>query len=188
MILPIYTYGQPVLREVAEEIAPDYPELQQLIDDMFITMDKSDGVGLAAPQIGLSIRLVVIDLTPLAEDDERFKDYRKVLINPYIEEFYEEEQDVMDEGCLSLPGISESVKRPTKIRISYQDVNFEEHEEIVEGFAARCMQHELDHLEGVLFVDRIAPLRKTMIKNKLAQMAKGKVRTHYKVKPIRGRR
>ena len=132
MILPIYLYGQSVLRKVAEDITPDYPELPKLIQDMWETLAQAEGVGLAAPQIGLPIRLVLIDLDPLAEDYPEYKDFRKVYINAHIIET-SEETDSMEEGCLSVPGIHEKVTRPIKIRVQYLDENFQEHDEWVEG-------------------------------------------------------
>ena len=141
MILPIYLYGQPVLKKVAEDITPEYPELKQLIENMFETMYNAEGIGLAAPQIGLAIRLVVIDLDPLSDDMPEYKDFRGVYINAHIVET-SDETDSMEEGCLSLPGIHEKVTRPTRIRVQYLDENFVEHDEWVEGFLARAMQHE----------------------------------------------
>jgi len=162
MILPIYVYGQPVLRKVAEDITPDYPNLKELIANMFETMVHADGVGLAAPQIGLPIRVVTITLDPLSEDYPEFK-----------------------EGCLSLPGIHETVKRGNKIRVKYMDEDFVEHEEEVEGYLARVMQHEFDHLDGKMFIDHISALRKQMIKGKLNTMLKGKARSSYKMKQVK---
>ena len=182
MILPIYTYGMPVLRKEAQDITPDYPELKQLIADMFETMYHSDGVGLAAPQIGKAIRVVVITLDPLKEDFPEYADFNKAYINPHILEFDDSKTESMDEGCLSLPGINEPVRRPTRIHVKYMDEDFNEHDEWVEGFLARVMQHEFDHLDGHLFIDRISPLRKQMIRSKLGQMLKGKFRCAYKVK------
>ena len=147
MILPIYVYGQPVLRKVAEDIAPDYPNLKELIANMFETMDHADGVGLAAPQIGLPIRVVVINLDVLSEDLPEYKGFRKAYINAHILEVGGDEVS-MDEGCLSLPGIHEPVKRGNKIRVKYLDEDLVEHDEVVEGYLARVMQHEFDHLEG----------------------------------------
>ncbi len=184
MILPIYTYGQPVLRKTAEDITMDYPELQQLIQDMFETMDHADGVGLAAPQIGLPIRVVVVDLDVLSEDYPEYKGFRKAYINAHILEVSGEEVS-MEEGCLSLPGIHESVKRGNKIRVKYLDEDLVEHDEVVEGYLARVMQHEFDHLDGKMFIDHISPLRKQMIKGKLNAMLKGKARCSYKVKTIK---
>ncbi|BEG98319.1 peptide deformylase [Bacteroides sedimenti] len=184
MILPIYVYGQPVLRKVAEDITPDYPNLKELIENMFATMERADGVGLAAPQIGLSIRVVVIDLDILSEEKPEYKDFRKAYINAHIIET-EGEVVSMEEGCLSLPGIHEPVNRMSKIHVKYMDENFVEHDEYVEGYLARVMQHEFEHLEGRLFIDNLSPLRKQMIKGKLNAMLKGKARCSYKVKTIK---
>ena len=182
MILPIYTYGMPVLRKESEDITPDYPELEQLIKDMFETMYHSDGVGLAAPQIGRNIRLVVITLDPLKEDYPEYAGFNKVYINPHILEYDDTKTKSMEEGCLSLPGIHEPVRRPTRILVAYDDEQFQHHEEWVEGYLARVMQHEFDHLDAHLFVDRISPLRKQMVRSKLTQLIKGKFRCAYKVK------
>lgn len=182
MILPIYTYGMPVLRKEAEDITPDYPELKQLIADMFETMYRSDGVGLAAPQIGKPIRLVVITLDVLKDDYPEYAGFNKAYINPHILEYDDTETKSMEEGCLSVPGIHEPVRRPTRIRVKYMDKDFQEHDEWVEGYLARVMQHEFDHLDGHLFVDRLAPLRKQMVRSKLTQILKGKFRCAYKVK------
>lgn len=181
MILPIYLYGQPVLRKVAEDITPDYPELKSLIENMFDTMHQAEGIGLAAPQIGLAIRLVVVDLDVISEDFPEFKDFRKVYINAHILET-SEESDSMEEGCLSLPGIHEKVTRPSSIHVKYLDENFVEHDEWVDGYLARVMQHEFDHLEGKVFVDRLSPLRRQMNKNRLTNLMKGKVQCTYKTK------
>ncbi|MBR4311885.1 MAG: peptide deformylase [Bacteroidaceae bacterium] len=181
MILPIYTYGQPVLRKEAEDIAPDYPELKELVQNMFETNERADGVGLAAPQIGLPIRVVIVDLTPLAEDMPEYADFKRAYINGYIVE-EDGETILMDEGCLSLPGIHEKVPRAEKVRIQYVDENFVEHDEWVEGFLARVIQHEFDHLEGKVFTDRISPLRRQMNKAKFNALLSGKVRCEYKVK------
>lgn len=184
MILPIYLYGQPVLRKVAEDITPDYPNLKELIANMFETMYRADGVGLAAPQIGLPIRVVVIDLDVYSEEHPEFKDLRRAFINPHIVETSGEEV-AMEEGCLSLPGIHETVKRANKIRVKYMDEDFVEHDEEVEGYFARVMQHEFDHLDGKMFIDHISPLRKQMIKGKLNAMLGGKARCSYKVKTVK---
>ncbi len=184
MTLPIYIYGQPVLRKIAEDIAPDYPDLKELIANMFETMDKADGVGLAAPQIGLPIRVVVINLDPLSDEYPEYKDFRKAYINPHILEISGEEE-AMEEGCLSLPGIHETVKRQGTIHVRYMDEALVQHDEIVEGYLARVMQHEFDHLEGRMFIDHISPLRKQMIKGKLNAMLKGKAHCNYKVKTVR---
>lgn len=183
MILPIYLYGQPVLRKVSEDITADYPNLKELIENMFDTMHHASGIGLAAPQIGLAIRLVVIDLDVLAEDEPEFKDFRRVYINAHILEV-SDETDSMEEGCLSLPGIHEKVTRPSRIHVKYLDENFVEHDEWVEGYLARVMQHEFDHLEGKVFSDRLSPLRRQMNKNKLGNLAKGKVSCDYKTKRV----
>lgn len=184
MILPVYVYGQPVLRKVAEDITPDYPNLKELIRNMFETMDHADGVGLAAPQIGLPIRVVVVDLDVLSEDYPEYKGFRKAYINAHILEVSGEEVS-MEEGCLSLPGIHESVKRGNKIRVKYLDEDLVEHDEIVEGYLARVMQHEFDHLDGKMFIDHLSPLRRQMIKGKLNAMLKGKAHCTYKVKTVK---
>ena len=151
---------------------------------MFETMDHADGVGLAAPQIGLSIRVVVVDLDVLSEDYPEYKGFRKAYINAHILEVSGEEVS-MEEGCLSLPGIHESVKRGNKIRVKYLDEDLVEHDEIVEGYLARVMQHEFDHLDGKMFIDHLSPLRKQMIKGKLNAMLKGKAHCTYKVKTVK---
>lgn len=180
MILPIYLYGQPVLRKEAEEIE-NTPELKQFIADMFETLTQAEGCGLAAPQVGKPWRLFVIDADELAEDYPECKGFKKVFINPeMIEE--SEETCSYSEGCLSLPGISENVVRPTTIKINYLDENFVEHEEVFTGFQARIIQHEYDHLEGHVFTDRISPIRKTFVRNKLTSIAKGKTVAKYKYK------
>ena len=182
MILPIYTYGQPVLRKVAEDINPDYPELGELIKNMYDTLEASEGIGLAAPQIGLPIRLVVINLDLLSEDFPEYKGYIRTFINPHILELDNTETDSMEEGCLSLPGIHEPVRRPTRIHVRYQDEQVVEHDEWVDDYLARVMQHEFDHLEGKMFIDRLAMLRKQMVKGKLNSLLKGNFRCSYKVK------
>lgn len=181
MILPIYVYGQPVLRQEAEDITPDYPNLKQLLKDMHETMDRADGVGLAAPQVGLPIRVVVVNLDVLSDDMPEFKGFRRAYINPHILET-DGELVSMEEGCLSLPGIHESVKRPDKIHVTYLDEQLQPHDEWVEGYLARVMQHEFDHLDGKLFTDRLTPLRKQMVRSKLTALLKGKVRATYKTK------
>ena len=183
MILPIYLYGQPVLRKVAEEITPVYPELKSLIESMFETMHQAEGIGLAAPQIGLAIRLVVVDLDVLSDDYPEFKDFSHVYINAHILET-SDETDTMEEGCLSLPGIHEKVTRSSRIHVKYMDENFVEHDEWVDGYLARVMQHEFDHLEGKVFADRISMLRRQMNKTKLGNLAKGKVACGYKTKRV----
>ncbi len=182
MILPIYTYGQPVLRKVAQDITPDYPELKQLILDMWETLANSEGIGLAAPQIGKDIRLVLIDLDLLSEDFPEYKGFRKVFINAHIVETDDSEKDTSEEGCLSLPAIHEKVVRPKRIHVTYLDEDFNEHDEWVDGYLARVMQHEFDHLEGTMFIDRISPLRKQLIKSKLRSLLQGRFRCAYRVK------
>lgn len=184
MILPIYTLGQPVLRKMAEEITPEYPNLKELLENMYETMDKADGVGLAAPQVGLPIRVFVINLDCMAEEIPAYKDFRKAFINPEILEFAGEEES-MEEGCLSLPGIHEPVKRMNKVHMHYFDENFQEHDEWIEGFEARVVQHEYDHLDGKVFVDRISALRRQLIKGKINALLKGKAHCTYKVKTVR---
>lgn len=182
MILPIYIYGQPVLRKVAEDIPADYPNLNELISDMFETLTESEGIGLAAPQIGKAIRVVVIDLDVLSDDLPEYKDFRRAYINPHIVEYDGTKTEAMEEGCLSLPAIHEKVTRPTRIRVSYLDAGFQPHDEWVDGYLARVMQHEFDHLDGKVFVDRISPLRKQLIKNKLRALLQGRYRCGYKTK------
>ena len=182
MILPIYIYGQHVLRKVSQDITPDYPNLKDLIADMFETLTASDGVGLAAPQVGLDIRLAVIDLDVLSEDLPEYKDFRKAYVNPHILEYDESNVDSSEEGCLSVPGIHENVKRPTRIRVKYMDEDFNEHDEWVEGYLARVMQHEFDHLDAKLFIDRVSPLRRQLIKNKLKAILQGRFSCNYRTK------
>ncbi len=186
MILPIYIYGQPVLRKVAEDITPDYLGLKETIVNMYETLAASEGIGLAAPQIGLPIRLVVIDLDVLKEDLPEYAGFHHAFINPHIIEIDESsKKETMEEGCLSIPGIHESVTRYTRIRVAYLDENMEKHDEWVEGYLSRVMQHEFDHLEGTMFVDRLTPLRKQLIRSKLKQLTQGKYRCSYRTKPAR---
>ncbi len=181
MILPIVAYGDPVLRKKAKNINPDYPGLEPLIHNMFETMYGASGVGLAAPQIGKSIRLFVVDASPFAEEDPSLEGFKKVFINPEILD-EEGEEWAFNEGCLSIPDVREDVDRQPEIKLRYQDENFDEHEEAFKGLAARVIQHEYDHIEGVLFTDYLAPIRKTLIKGKLMNIAKGKVKTDYPMK------
>lgn len=181
MILPIYVIGTTVLRKVAEEITPDYEGLEQLLKDMEETMYHSDGVGLAAPQIGKSIRVFIIDASPMDEDDESLKDFKKAFINPKIVEF-RGERLLFNEGCLSIPTIREDVERESEIRIQYYDENFKFHDEVFDGIKARIIQHEYDHLEGILFTDRLNPLKKRLLKGKLTSVSKGKVDVNYRIK------
>ncbi len=185
MVLPIYIYGQPILRKVANDIDPaNYPHLNELIENMFETMYNADGVGLAAPQVGLEDRIFVVDLTVLADENPEYEGFKKVFINAHI---LERTGDIalIEEGCLSLPGIHEKVPRENRIRIQYLDENLQFHDEEYEGFKARAIQHEYDHLDGILFVDRITPLRKRLIKGKLSNMMKGKIDCRYRVKTLK---
>ena len=188
MVLPIYIYGQPVLRKVAEDITPDYPNLQTVIENMWETLAASEGLGLAAPQIGLSIRLVVIDLDVISEDLPEYKGFKQVYINPHIIELDDTATDSSEEGCLSLPAIHEKVTRPTRIHVKWTDEQFNVHDEWIEGYLARVMQHEFDHLEGHMFIDHISPLRKQLIKSKLKALTQGRYRCGYKTKaPLRAK-
>ncbi len=181
MKYPITVYGDPLLRKKAENIDDNYEGLQEVIENMWETMYHSDGVGLAAPQVGLSIRIFVIDASSGADEDPELKDFKKVFINPEIIETSGDEW-IMNEGCLSLPEIREDVSRPDIVRIKYFDENFVKHEETFKGFAGRIIQHEYDHLDGVLFIDYLSPLKKRLLKSKLNNIAKGKVRPHYRIK------
>lgn len=185
MILPIYIYGQPVLRKESADIEKDYPNLKELLANMFETMEESNGVGLAAPQIGLNIRVVVIDLDVLSEDFPEYKGFKKGFINPHIIEYDETNTESLEEGCLSLPGIQEKVTRPTRIHVQYLDEDLNEHDEWVEGYLARVMQHEFDHLDAKMFIDRISPLRKQLIKSKLKALLQGRCRCSYRTKAAR---
>jgi len=181
MILPIYTYGNPVLRKEAEPIDANYPDLNVLIDNMFETMHNADGVGLAAPQIGKAIRLLVVDLSALSDENPDLAAFKIVMINPEMLEMSEEEEEA-NEGCLSIPGISEKVARARWIKISYLDEKFQQHTNEFEGFRARVIQHEYDHLEGSLFTDHINPLRRQILKSKLNSISRGKVTCDYKIR------
>jgi peptide deformylase len=179
MIYPIVVFGHPILRKVAVEIDRDYPGLEQLIPDLFETMYYSDGLGLAAPQIGKSIRIFVIDGKPIAEDEPELADFKKVFINAHITE---RSADLvpMNEGCLSIPGLREEVIRESRIRINYYDETWTYHDEVFEGYKARIIQHEYDHLDGIMFVDKITPIRKRLIKGKLTAISKGKFEADYR--------
>jgi len=179
MTYPIVIYGHPILRKVAEDIDRDYPDLQQVIDDLFETMHNSEGMGLAAPQIGKSIRIFVIDGTPIADDEPSLADFKKAFINAHITEKNGELQP-MSEGCLSIPNLREEVNRESHVRIEYYDENWVFHDEVYDGYKARIIQHEYDHLEGILFTDKVNPLRKRLIKSKLAAISKGKFEVDYK--------
>lgn len=179
MIYPIVVYGHPVLKKVAADIESDHPGLKQFIDDMFETMYSAEGLGLAAPQVGKSIRLFVIDGAPVAEDEPELADFKRVFINARIVE-KDGEIVPMNEGCLSIPNIREEVKRESHIRIKYRDENWIERDEVFEGYKARIIQHEYDHLDGRLFVEKINPLKKQLIKGKLSDISKGKFDVDYK--------
>jgi len=179
MTYPVVIYGHPVLRKVAEDVDRDYPGLQQIIADLFETMYNSEGLGLAAPQIGKSIRLFVIDGAPVAKDEPSLADFKKVFINARITEKYGELKP-MNEGCLSIPNIREEVNREYHIRIQYYDENWIFHDEVYDGYKARIIQHEYDHLDGILFTDKVNPLKKRLLKSKLAAISKGKFEAEYK--------
>ena len=188
MILPIVAYGDPVLKKKAKEIDKDYPKLNELLDNMYETMYGAYGVGLAAPQIGLPIRLFLVDTEPFADDENlseeeraELKGFKKTFINAQI---LEEEGDewAFNEGCLSIPDVREDVFRQPKIKIQYQDENFETHVEEYDGLIARVIQHEYDHIEGVLFTDKLSSFKKRLIKGKLTKISKGKIRIDYKMR------
>ncbi|MBS3806443.1 MAG: peptide deformylase [Bacteroidales bacterium] len=181
MTLPIYVYGSPVLRKVARPVEQNEEGLEEFIDNLWDTMYKSDGIGLASPQVGKSVRIFVIDGTPLAEDDPSLKDLKVTFVNPEILERHGDDK-TYEEGCLSIPNLREEIVRPEKVRIRYYDRHFNQHEEEYVGIAARIIQHEYDHLQGVLFTDKVAPLKKRMLRNKLNAIAKGKFEVSYKVK------
>ncbi len=182
MILPIYIYGHPILRKVTKDINASYPNLKELIDNMYETMYNADGVGLAGPQVGLEDRIFVIDLSPLAdEENPQYKDLKKAFINARITNRSGEIAST-EEGCLSIPGVHESVPRQDQIEIEYLDENLQPHSETYTGFTARVIQHEYDHIDGILFVDHISAIRKRLIKSKLTNMTKGKVSCHYRVR------
>jgi peptide deformylase len=181
MKYPVTVYGDPILRKRAKEIKKDHKDLDKIIENMWETMYYSDGVGLAAPQIGKSIRLFIIDASSGADEEPELEGFKKVFINPEIIETFGDEW-VMNEGCLSLPEIREDVTREDVVVIKYFDENFEEHTEEYKGFAGRVIQHEYDHLEGKLFIDYLSPLRKRLLKGKLLNISKGKVQPHYRIK------
>ena len=185
MILPIYIYGHPVLRAENAIVTPDFPNLEELIANMKETMYASDGIGIAAPQVGKSLRLIFIDVDVLKDDMPELADKRFVLINPVITVDETSKTVSREEGCLSVPGIHETVTRHDRIHVKWTDENWQEHDEDIEGFLARVIQHECDHLEGHVFTDRISAIRKQMIRNKLNNMVKGKVDCDYRVKPYK---
>jgi peptide deformylase len=179
MIYPVTVFGDPVLRKVAEPITEDFNDLKGFIQNMFDTMYSSEGVGLAAPQVGQSIRVFVLDTT--SEDEDEPAGIKRAFINPEILEKFGDSW-VMNEGCLSVPEIREDVLRPESVRLRYRDEDFVEHEEVFSGFTARVIQHEYDHLEGVMFVDYLNPLKKRILKSKLTAISKGKVIPKYRIK------
>ena len=188
MILPIVAYGDPVLRKVGKEIDKDYPQLKKLIANMKETMYNAQGVGLAAPQIGKDIRLFLIDASPFADDEDLSEEDRKALesfnhvfINAKIIK-EEGEEWSFNEGCLSIPNVREDVSRQETITIEYQDENFEKHTQVLSGLAARVFQHEYDHIDGVLFTDKLSTLKKRLIKKKLENISKGKVDAGYRMR------
>jgi peptide deformylase len=187
MILPIVAYGTPVLKKKGKDITPEYPDLDQLLVNMWETMYDAKGVGLAAPQVGIGIRVFIVDASPFAEDEELTEDeqkqlagFKKVFINPQIKESGEEW--AFNEGCLSIPDVREDVYRQEDIEVHYFDENFQEHTEVLTGLAARVVQHEFDHVEGVLFTDKLSPLKKRLIKGKLNNIAKGNIDVDYKMR------
>lgn len=181
MKYPVTVYGDPILRKRAKEIERDHTNLQEIIENMWETMYYSDGVGLAAPQVGMSIRLFLVDASSGADEEPELENFKKVFINPEILET-DGENWVMNEGCLSLPEIREDVSRPDEVTLRYFDENFEEHTETFRGFAGRVIQHEYDHLEGKLFIDYLSTLRKRLLKGKLSNITQGKVIPHYRIK------
>ena len=185
MILPIYLYGHPVLRTPTELVTPDYPGLTELIANMKETMYASDGIGIAAPQVGVSLRLVYIDVDVLADDMPELKDVRMVLINPEITVDESVPMTSREEGCLSVPGIHESVPRHEKIHLKWTDENWQTHEKDIEGYLARVVQHECDHLFQTMFVDRITPIRKQLVRGKLNNIVKGKVDCSYRTRGVK---
>ncbi|PNW28885.1 peptide deformylase [Formosa algae] len=188
MILPIVAYGDPVLKKVGQDIDADYPKLNELLDNMFETMYNAFGVGLAAPQIGLPIRLFIIDTTPFSEDEDLSEDeqkelngFKKVFINAKITS-EEGDEWAFNEGCLSIPDVREDVFRKPEITIEYLDENFEKHVETFDGLIARVIQHEYDHIDGILFTEKLSTLKKRLIKGRLDNISKGKIRVDYKMR------
>lgn len=188
MILPIIAYGHPVLKRKAEVINKDYPKLKELIENMFETMYNASGVGIAAPQIGLSIRLFIVDTNPFAEDDSlsdndrnQLKSFKKIFINPVIIDEKGGEWS-FEEGCLSIPNIREGVLRQKQITIQYHDENFNKHTDSFDGLLARVIQHEYDHIEGVLFTDKLSSFKKQLLKKKLLKISSGKLTFDYEMK------
>ena len=195
MILPIVAYGYPVLKKKAIPIAEDFPELETLVENMWETMYAASGVGLAAPQVGLGLRLFVIDATPFADDEEltpeeqtTLKGFKKVFINAEVAEEIGEEW-AFNEGCLSIPDVREDVKRKEQLTIRYQDEKGKKYVETYTGLAARVIQHEYDHIEGILFTDKLSPLKKRLVKGKLNNITKGNIVVDYKMKfPLKSKK
>ncbi|WP_313114739.1 peptide deformylase [Aequorivita sediminis] len=188
MILPIVAYGDPVLRKETEEITKDYPNLKEVIDNMFETMYEARGIGLAAPQVNLPIRLFIVDATPFEDDEDLTEEeqkyvstFKKVFINARILEESGDEW-AFNEGCLSIPDVREDVFRQPEIVMEYYDENFKKHKESFKGMVARIIQHEYDHIEGILFTDKLSPLKRRLIKSKLANISKGKINIDYRMK------
>lgn len=181
MLLPIYLYGHPVLRKKASEVPRDYPNLENLTANMFETMYHAEGVGLAAPQIGLSIRLLVIDASPMSDNYPECAEFKRIMVNPDIIES-SEEKIALEEGCLSLPGIHEKVSRSATIRVRYYGTDFMTYEEEINGFAARIVQHECEHLDGHVFIDNISAIRRQLNKGKLNHIIKGTTSCSYRTK------
>ena len=188
MILPIVAYGDPVLKKIASEISKDTPKLEETISNMYESMYGAHGVGLAAPQVGLSIRLFLVDTSPFADDDEysveeqeKLKSFKRTFINAKIIEEIGEEWS-FNEGCLSIPNVREEVLRQPVIKVEYQDENFKSHTETFDGLIARVIQHEYDHIEGVLFTDKVSSLKKRLLKGKLVNISKGKTNVDYRMR------
>ena len=192
MIYSILSYGNPILKKPTKDIDKKYNDLDTIIDNMWKTMYNAKGVGLAAPQIGLSISLFVVDGTPFVEDENinefdktQLKNLKKVIINPILNEFGE--NWIFNEGCLSIPNVREDVLRKNSVKIKYYDQKFNFHEEVYSGLAARIIQHEYDHLKGILFIDKLPQLKRQMIKGRLNKISKGKIETDYLMKFYKGR-
>ncbi len=188
MILPIVAYGDPVLRKVATDIDQDYPKFKELLANMWETMYGAKGVGLAAPQIGRAIRVFLVDTTPFADDEDlseaeqkQLNGFKKAFINAHIEEEVGDEW-AFNEGCLSIPDVREDIKRKDTITITYLDEDFKSHTETFNGLLARVIQHEYDHIEGILFTDKLSPLKRRMLKGRLANISKGKIDVEYRMR------
>lgn len=188
MILPIVAYGDPVLRKMCKDIPQDYPKLKELLDNMWETMYNASGVGLAAPQVGLPIRIFIVDTTPFANDEDlsaeekkRLNGFKKVFINAHVEEETGEEWS-FNEGCLSIPDVREDVKRKDTLTLTYFDEDFKQHTETYDGLLARVIQHEYDHIEGILFTDKLSALKKRMLKGRLNSISKGKINVEYRMR------